>query len=185
VQDTAKEVAIFKAHNGKPLVLCARGETRFREHAERLIELPIIGAGLGFVLATVAGHLWGFYAAKAIDASAEELRNVRSMLAKVLEEPEGWDPDSLRSVGQVSEAYEGRGDERHRFRHLPLPGDVCSRTRRTALAGVKRQKQKSRGIVVSNRAIEDAGRPIDTIGIRQKLSLWAFLDRRKCCRLSC
>ncbi len=29
VQDTAKEVAIFKAHNGKPIVLCAHGEKRF------------------------------------------------------------------------------------------------------------------------------------------------------------
>ena len=79
MQDTAKEVAIFKAHNGKPIVLCAHGEKRFYVYAEMFIELPVIGAGLGFVLATVAGHLWGFYAAKAIDSRADDLRKLRSL----------------------------------------------------------------------------------------------------------
>jgi glutamine---fructose-6-phosphate transaminase (isomerizing) len=91
VQDTAKEVAIFKAHNGKPLVLSAKGETRFNEYAERIIEVPAMGAGLAFVLATVAGHLWGFHAAKAIDSRADELRQARSMLTRFLEEPASWD----------------------------------------------------------------------------------------------
>lgn len=165
VQDTAKEVAIFKAHNGKPLVLCARGETRFREHAERLIELPIIGAGLGFVLATVAGHLWGFYAAKAIDASAEEFRNVRSMLAKVLEEPESWDPDALRSkLGKVMKLI-GSGEM-----NASLPASTVAALA-TYAAGLEysphgreaARDEVEEGIVVLNRAIEDMTRPIDTI----------------------
>jgi glutamine---fructose-6-phosphate transaminase (isomerizing) len=165
VQDTAKEVAIFKAHNGKPLVLCARGETRFREHAEQLIELPTVGAGLGFVLATVAGHLWGFYAAKAIDASAEELRNVRSMLAKVVEEPESWDPDALRSkLGKVMKLI-GSGEM-----NASLPASTVAAVA-TYAAGLEYSShgreavgnEVEEGIAILNRAIEDMTRPIDTI----------------------
>ena len=165
VQDTAKEVAIFKAHNGKPIVLCAHGETRFKEHAELLIELPTIGAGLGFVLATVAGHLWGFYAAKAIDASAEELRNVRSILAGVMEEPESWDPDALRSKLGKMMKYIGSGEM-----NASLPASTVamlatyaaglqysSHGRDAARVGVEE------GITILNRAIDDMTRPIDTI----------------------
>ncbi|MGB6067777.1 MAG: SIS domain-containing protein [Desulfomonilaceae bacterium] len=165
VQDTVKEVAIFKAHNGKPLVLCARGEQRFKEHAERLIELPTIGAGLGFVLATVAGHLWGFYAAKAIDATAEDLRNVRSVLAKALEEPDGWDPDALRSkLGKVMKLISS-GEM-----NASLPASTVAALAFYS-AGLEysphgREVAKldiEEGITILNRAIEDMTRPIDTI----------------------
>ncbi len=57
-------------------------------------------AGLAFVLATVAGHLWGFHAAKAIDSRANELREARSMLTRFLEEPDSWDPKALRSKNE-------------------------------------------------------------------------------------
>ncbi len=165
VQDTVKEVAIFKAHNGKPLVLCARGEKRFKEHAEHLIELPTIGAGLGFVLATVAGHLWGFYAAKAIDASAEELRNVRTLLAKALGEPDGWDPDALRSkFGKVMKLI-GSGEMNA---SLPASTVAAMALYAARLEYSPHGREVARvdieqGIAILNSAIEDMTRPIDTI----------------------
>jgi glutamine---fructose-6-phosphate transaminase (isomerizing) len=83
VSDTVKEVSIFKAHSGKPLVLCAEGENRFDAVAEAVIPLPTVGGGLNFVVATVAGHLYGIAAALAIDASAVPFREVRAILSRV------------------------------------------------------------------------------------------------------
>ena len=82
VSDTVKEVSIFKAHNGRPLVLCAEGENRFDPVAEATIPLPTVGGGLNFVVATVAGHLFGIAAAQAIDRSCVPFREVRAVLSR-------------------------------------------------------------------------------------------------------
>lgn len=95
VQDTVKEVVIFKAHNGRPMVICAQGENRFDPVAEKTLKLPRIGGGLAFVLATVAGHLWGVEAAKAIDGNAKIFRELRSEIAKVLDYKES---DNHRAI---------------------------------------------------------------------------------------
>ncbi len=82
VSDTVKEVSIFKAHNGRPLVLCAEGENRFDAVAEAVFALPVVGGGLDFVVATVAGHLFGIAAAQAIDRSCVPFREVRAVLSR-------------------------------------------------------------------------------------------------------
>lgn len=165
VQDTAKEVAIFKAHNGKPIVFCARGEERFREHAERVIELPLTGAGLGFVSATVAGHLWGFHAAKAIDASAEVLRNLRALLGGMLDRPETWDEERVKSDLDSAMNVIASG-----AMNASLPASTAaalamfqsSLSANTELNEDPRSTLQ-RGIVILNQAVEDMTRPIDTI----------------------
>jgi len=165
VQDTAKEVAIFKAHSGKPLVLCARGEKRFDGHAAELIELPAVGAGLGFVLATVAGHLWGFYAAKAIDARADELRDVRSILTRALEAPAAWNPAVLRSRLNSVMNLIASGEM-----NAALPASTVASLATYAARMDSRLLQESdpgptmeEGISILNRAIEEMTRPIDSI----------------------
>lgn len=95
VQDTVKEVSIFKAHNGRPLVLCAEGENRFDEVATATIHLPTVGGGLNFVLATVAGHLFGIAAAQAIDATCGPFRDVRAELSAIVDNPAGFARDRL------------------------------------------------------------------------------------------
>lgn len=82
VQDTVKEVSIFRAHNGRPMVICSRDEDRFDSEAQALLRVPRIGGGMDFVLATVAGHLWGIEAAKTIDAQAALFRDLRGMLSR-------------------------------------------------------------------------------------------------------
>ncbi|MEM1378397.1 MAG: SIS domain-containing protein, partial [Pseudomonadota bacterium] len=78
VGDVVKEAAIFKAHNGRPVVFATEGADAeaFEEYAERVIALPAIGGDLAFVLATVAGHLFGFHAARAIDQGAQKLKTI-------------------------------------------------------------------------------------------------------------
>lgn len=165
VQDTVKEVAIFKAHNGKPIVLCTRGEKRFTEYAERLIELPHTAGGLGFVPATVAGHLWGFYAARAIDAGAERLRQVRAALASVLEEPGAVNTPPLVSLlTQVMEAV-ASGQM-----NASLPAStVASLAVFTAnlaqhqAIGPDQRQIVERGVSLLTEAVEESTRPIDSI----------------------
>jgi glucosamine--fructose-6-phosphate aminotransferase (isomerizing) len=76
--DVVKEVAIFKAHNGRPIVFATEGADAeaFAEYAERVISLPKVGGDLAFLLATVAGHMFGFHAARAIDRAAQELKEI-------------------------------------------------------------------------------------------------------------
>jgi glucosamine--fructose-6-phosphate aminotransferase (isomerizing) len=67
--DVAKEVAIYRAHRATPIVIATEGDTRFASAVET-ITVPAVHPALGFVLSTVAGHLFGYEAALAIDASS-------------------------------------------------------------------------------------------------------------------
>ena len=165
VQDTAKEVAIFKAHNGKPLVFCSRGEKRFREPAEKVIELPVIGGGLGFVLATVAGHLWGFYAAQAIDAGAEEFRKARTLLTQMLEDPATWNPSIVRAKLNDLIRLAGTGEM-----NASLPASTvavlatyAAGLESTLAPGEPARQKIEEGIAILSKAAEEMTRPIDTI----------------------
>ncbi|MFH1116163.1 MAG: SIS domain-containing protein [Pseudomonadota bacterium] len=165
VQDTVKEVAIFRAHYGKPLVFCARGETRFREQAERVIELPRTGSGLGFVPATVAGHLWGFYAALGIDAGAEKLRRVRGELSKIMENPSVPEVKDLETkfTNIIEYLASGEMDASLPASTVGLLAAYTARLGR-GFTDAHHGKQVIReGISILNKAIEELTRPIDTI----------------------
>jgi len=79
--DVAKEVAIFKAHKATPVVFATAGETRYQ--AEAVIEVPQVDPTLGFVLSAMVGHLFGYEAALAIDASANPLRKARELIEEL------------------------------------------------------------------------------------------------------
>lgn len=165
VQDTVKEVAIFKAHNGKPLVICAEDETRFDEQAEQLIRVPRAGGDLGFVVATVAGHLWGIEAAKAIDREAAHLRELRILVTDALADPESWDREAVRKGFQkaLDTAAEGRMDSALPARMLAELGRwvgwFLSQPEDLPAADAR----LPRALEVLNRMIEEMSRPIDTI----------------------
>ena len=164
VQDTVKEVAIFKAHNGRPLVICARGEKRFHGYAESIIEVPTTGADLGFVTATVAGHLWGFYAAKAIDARAEVIRNLRTMLTLALENTGVWNAETFRTKWQELTTMIEEGQM-----NAALPASTVANlfVFRDRVLGDALQDPPAEilveGIAILKQALEEVTRPIDTI----------------------
>ena len=68
--DVAKEVAIYRAHKAAPIVIATEGEGRFGA-ALHLIEVPPTHPQLAFVLSAMAGHLFGYEAALAIDGQAQ------------------------------------------------------------------------------------------------------------------
>ena len=99
LQDVVKEVAIFKAHKAKPIVITNEGETRFDPYAAEVIQVPKGAGRLSFVLTTVVGHLWGYYAARSLDAQAQVLRRLRAGSVTLYErlrgQPGGTSHDSL------------------------------------------------------------------------------------------
>src|SRR3954471_6435824 len=84
--DVAKEVAIFRAHKATPIVIATEGEERFSAAVEA-IKVPVVHPQLAFVLSTMAGHLWGYEAALAIDAQALPLREGRGAIEDAISAP--------------------------------------------------------------------------------------------------
>lgn len=77
--DVQKEIAIYKAHKASPIVIATRGESRF-DAADGVIEVPPAHPALAFILSTMAGHLFGYRAALAIDELAAPLRRMRGVI---------------------------------------------------------------------------------------------------------
>ena len=87
--DVAKETAIFKAHKATSIVIADEGEVRFSSAAT--ITVPPVDPALGFVLSAMVGHLFGYEAALAIDASARPLREARELIEHSAAEHVGGD----------------------------------------------------------------------------------------------
>src|SRR2546430_1598480 len=79
--DVAKEVAIYRAHKAAPIVIATDGD----EDAAALavIQVPRVHPTLSFVLAAMAGHLFGYEAALSIDGQARVLREARAAIELV------------------------------------------------------------------------------------------------------
>ncbi len=86
VGDIVKDVAIFKAHKAGVVVFTDEGESRFDDLADGVIKLPRGAAPLPVILNTLAGHLFGYYAALSIDSDALFLRQFRSELNRLMVE---------------------------------------------------------------------------------------------------
>ena len=108
--DVAKEVAIYRAHRATPIVVASAGTGRFDAAAE-LLEVPAVHPAVDFVLATAAGHLYGYEAALTIDALADPLREMRATTESLLAAANGTE-SSLAAGGHsdVSLAAGGRTD---------------------------------------------------------------------------
>lgn len=81
--DVAKEVAIYRAHKAAPVVIATEGEGRFAA-ALQALTVPATDPRLAFVLAAMAGHLFGYEAALAIDGQARPLREARAAIERTL-----------------------------------------------------------------------------------------------------
>ncbi len=108
--DVAKEVAIYGAHRAAAIVVISEGQDRFGA-AEETIEVPSAHPSVAFVLSTVAGHLFGYEAALAIDASARPLREARAGIQTLVASNGGRADDLLAHLapgleGPVTEYYD-------------------------------------------------------------------------------
>jgi glucosamine--fructose-6-phosphate aminotransferase (isomerizing) len=81
--DVAKEVAIYRAHKATPIVVATDADERFAG-AAAVLTVPAVHSTLAFVLSAMTGHLFGYEAALAIDASARPLREAREVVEHAL-----------------------------------------------------------------------------------------------------
>ncbi|MHC4133586.1 MAG: SIS domain-containing protein [Planctomycetota bacterium] len=88
--DVAKEVEIYKAHKACPVVIASEGGDAWHA-AAATIRVPSVESELSFILATMAGHLFGYHAAMAIDALARPLREARGAIEIGALAPDGGD----------------------------------------------------------------------------------------------
>lgn len=84
--DIIKDVAIFNAHKAVPIVITDEGEHRFDNYARDVFRVPNIPEHLSPVLNTLAGHIWGYYAALSINDGSRFIYRQRSLLQNVLDE---------------------------------------------------------------------------------------------------
>jgi glucosamine--fructose-6-phosphate aminotransferase (isomerizing) len=73
VSDLIKEVEILAAHGNTPIVLCDEG-TEQTWPTDLVVGLPLGHPEMMWIVATAAGHLFAYHAARRIDAVAEPLR---------------------------------------------------------------------------------------------------------------
>jgi glutamine---fructose-6-phosphate transaminase (isomerizing) len=90
--DVAKEVAIYKAHKATPIVIATEDDERFAA-ASAVLSVPSVDSAVAFVLSAMVGHLFGYEAALAIDASARPLRQIREVIETSLSA--GRDADKI------------------------------------------------------------------------------------------
>lgn len=104
-EDVAKEVAIYRAHKAAPIVIAdepgGRDEAHPFEAAVEVLTVPAVEPALAFVLTAMAGHLFGYEAALAIDAQARPLREVRAAVEAAIDSRDAL--DALERLGPLAE----------------------------------------------------------------------------------
>ena len=177
--DVAKEVAIYKAHKATPIVVATEADERFAA-AAAVLTVPSVDSALAFVLSAMVGHLFGYEAALAIDASARPLREAREVIEDALAEFADGDA-VLRAVqagigahtdkfldGLRAHQYDGHLEASTAVRLVGLLRDLASES---ALEAYQRATGKiaTPSVVIDDltaaltRAIEELTRPIDAI----------------------
>ncbi len=104
--DVAKEVAIYRAHKAAPVVVATDGQSRFAA-ALHVLWVPETHPALAFVLSTMAGHLFGYEAALAIDALARPLRRARAAIESVTSASATRGDGSAIALGPAASARSG------------------------------------------------------------------------------
>ena len=114
--DVGKEVAIFRAHKATPIVIADDGDARYP--AAAVISVPPVDPALGFVLSAMAGHLFGYEAALAIDSSALPLREAArgdraARSARRRRPTRCWPASAARSAATPTQYVDGLRSNRY------------------------------------------------------------------------
>ena len=102
ISDIIKDTAIFKAHKAMPVVIADEGEKRFDPYAEDVFHVPVISEHLAPILNTLVGHLWGYYAALAINEGSRFLYGFQEEIRNALDEHAKEDMDVYEAILEKS-----------------------------------------------------------------------------------
>jgi len=86
IGDIIKDTAIFKAHKATPIIIADEGEDRFSPYAADVFHVPTVEEHLAPILNTLAGHLWGYFAALAINEGSRFLYRFHEDLRKTIDQ---------------------------------------------------------------------------------------------------
>ncbi len=86
IGDIIKDTAIFKAHKATPIVIADEGDDRFDAYADAVYHVPHVSEHLAPILNTLVGHLWGYYAALAINEGSRFLYRFQDEIKTSLDE---------------------------------------------------------------------------------------------------
>ncbi|MBI9088759.1 MAG: SIS domain-containing protein [Desulfobacterium sp.] len=84
--DIIKDTAIFHAHKAAPVVITNEGENRFDPYSSDVFKVPRTAEHLAPILNTLVGHIWGYYAALAINEGSEFMYTARNEIKDLLDE---------------------------------------------------------------------------------------------------
>lgn len=84
--DIIKDTAIFNAHKAVPVVITDQGEERFNPYSSDIFRIPRTREHFAPVLNTLVGHIWGYYAALAINEGSGFMYNARNEIQDLIEE---------------------------------------------------------------------------------------------------
>lgn len=85
IGDVIKDTAIFKAHKSAVVVIADEGEDRFEPYADDVFHVPVVPQHLSPVVNTLVGHIWGYYAALAINEGSKLLYDFREELRQTVD----------------------------------------------------------------------------------------------------
>ncbi len=83
--DIIKDTAIFQAHKATPVVIANAGETRFDAYAADVFHVPVVSEHLAPIVNTLVGHIWGYFAALAINAGSKFLYGYQTELQEIVD----------------------------------------------------------------------------------------------------
>ncbi len=84
--DIIKDTAIFHAHKATPVVITTIGENRFDLYASDVFKIPETQEHFAPVLNTLVGHIWGYYAALAINEGSRFMYEGKLEIQDILDE---------------------------------------------------------------------------------------------------
>jgi glucosamine--fructose-6-phosphate aminotransferase (isomerizing) len=183
-EDIVKDTAIFKAHASRVVVIADEEEKRFDSVSDYVIFVPRADFPVSVILNTLAGHLWGYYAALSLDDQAGHFRRLRSKLSEVFlrQEEKGLDIFESMSDRMLHRVVDEFGATFNLWRaagHVAnLNVDTATdltlllkyATARLPAEEFRRDFKESRGVtaldlldVAVGKAIDQLSRPVDAI----------------------
>ena len=187
--DLAKDVAIFQAHRALPVVFADRGDRRYDPYAAAVIPMPPAPPRLAMLAQVMAGHLFAYHAARAVDEGARFFSRIRACIvadlvggslaaAETREQALRETAERLRArrfesalgPAQAGDLLlrlsDGGPDEvvhalTEAIRELERPVDAIRHQAKIVTVGTSRTAERPAGPVFD--ALEEAGVPLDEV----------------------
>ena len=85
IGDIVKDTAIFHAHKAATVIIADEGEIEFEPYADDLFYVPVVKQHFAPIVNTLVGHIWGYYAALAINEGSKFLHTFRKELQEIID----------------------------------------------------------------------------------------------------